>query len=256
MFNLASKFLGSLLDPLIPALLLALLALLVWKRRGLALRFSIASFALLLLCSTKFVELLLVRSLEAQSQDLGVNVPQVQAIVVLGGAIEMPSGIHHSVGLIAPGDRLLAAFRLYRAGKAPIVLCSGGQNPIGATGTTPEAAGMASLLAEWDIPQSAIHIETGSINTRENAVRSYEMLAPLGIRRILLVTSAMHMPRAAGAFRKVGFQIIPAPADFRSGWGEPDFFSRWRPRAHYLIDAEEALHEWLGIGVYRLRGWM
>jgi uncharacterized SAM-binding protein YcdF (DUF218 family) len=256
MFNLASKLLGAFLDPLVLAILLAGCGLLVWKRRQLALRLSIASLAVLLFASTKFVERALVLSLENQSHDAGLDVPPAQAIVVLGGAIEMPSGIHHSVELIASSDRMLAAYRLYRAGKAPLVLCSGGNNPIGATGATPEAAGMASLLTEWNVPAAAIRIETGSINTRENAVGSYRMLAPLGIHRILLVTSAMHMPRAAGAFRKAGFEVVMAPADFRSGWGSPDFLSQWRPRAEYLDDTEDALHEWLGIAVYRLRGWM
>jgi uncharacterized SAM-binding protein YcdF (DUF218 family) len=115
---------------------------------------------------------------------------------------------------------------------------------------------MASLLEEWNIPSAAIRIETGSINTHENAIRSCQILAPLGIRQILLVTSAMHMPRAAAAFRKAGFQVTVAPADFRSGWGEPDYLSRWLPRAQYLVDTEDALHEWMGIGIYRLRGWM
>jgi uncharacterized SAM-binding protein YcdF (DUF218 family) len=76
---------------------------------------------------------------------------------------------------------------------------------------------MARLLEEWNIPSTGVQIEGGSIDTHENAIRSYQVLAPLGIRRILLVTSAMHMPRAAGAFRKAGFEVIAAPADFRTG---------------------------------------
>ena len=113
------------------------------------------------------------------------------------------------------------------------------------------------MLQEWGgLPAAAVRIEGGSINTRENALRSYEMLAPLGIRRILLVTSATHMPRAAGAFRKAGFEVIAAPADFHSGWGESDFFSQCVPRPENLVETEVALHEWVGVGVYRLRGWM
>src|SRR5271165_5697826 len=132
----------------------------------------------------------------------------------------MPTTRHHLTGLIDPSDRLLAAFRLYRAGKAPLVFCTGGRNPLGGIGRTPEALRMARLLEEWNIPSTAIQIEGGSINTHDNAVLSYQMLAPRGVRRILLVTSAMHMHRAAGAFRKAGFEVIAVPADFRSGWGE------------------------------------
>jgi uncharacterized SAM-binding protein YcdF (DUF218 family) len=115
---------------------------------------------------------------------------------------------------------------------------------------------MARLLEEWNIPPTAIQIEGGSINTHENAIRSYEVLAPQGIHRILLVTSAMHMPRAAGAFRKAGFEVVAVPADFHSGWRDPDILSRWFPSADNLRDSYTALHEWLGIATYRLRGWI
>jgi uncharacterized SAM-binding protein YcdF (DUF218 family) len=256
MFNLASKLLAPLLDPLAVAILLAVCALLVWKRRRLAVRLSIGSAALLLAFSSKVVERPLVRSLEGQSSDSGMDVPPAQAIVVLGGAIRMPSGIHHAAGLTDSSDRLLVALRLYRSGKAPLILCSGGINPIGATGPTPEAVRMAGLLEEWNVPSSAIRIETGSIDTRQNALRSYQALAPAGIRKILLVTSGMHMPRAAGAFRKVGFEVVAAPADFRSGWGESNFLTGWLPKSDNLVDSGLALHEWLGICVYRLHGWM
>jgi uncharacterized SAM-binding protein YcdF (DUF218 family) len=64
------------------------------------------------------------------------------------------------------------------------------------------------------------------------------------------------MPRAAGAFRKAGFEVIPAPADFHSGWGEGTTIEKWLPTANNLVKSDAALHEWLGIGIYRLRGWM
>jgi len=236
--------------------LLAACALLAWKRRRLAIRLLAASVALLLVFTSAAMTRALVRSLEDQYRDSGLDVPQAQAIVVLGGAIHMPSGFHHSTGLVDPSDRLLAAFRLYRAGKAPLLFCSGGNNPIGSRpGETPEAIWMARLLEEWNIPSNAIQVETGSTNTRQNAIRSYQTLAPGGIRRILLVTSAMHMPRAAGAFRKAGFEVVAAPADFHSGWDEPNVLA-WVPKANNLVISGAALHEWLGIAIYRLRGWM
>jgi uncharacterized SAM-binding protein YcdF (DUF218 family) len=168
----------------------------------------------------------------------------------------MPFGRHRQSGLIESSDRLLLAFRLYRAGKAPVIFCSGGNNPLGSPAAkAPESAGMTGLLAEWGVPPGAIKAEGGSINTRENALITFQSLAPRGVRRIILVTSAMHMPRAAGAFRKAGFEVIAAPADFRTGWGEPNAISRWLPSAHNLVESQAAMHEWLGVLVYRLRGW-
>jgi len=257
MFNIASKLLAPLLSPLTLAVLLAVCSLLAWTHRRIAIRLLIASVTFLVVFSSTIPSSALVRSLEDQYPDSGMEVPAAQAIVVLGGAIRMPSGSHHATALVESSDRILTAFRLYRAGKAPLVFCSGGNSPMaGQTGKTPEADWMAALLREWNIPQSAIRLEGQSINTRENAVRSYRMLAPLGVHRILLVTSAMHMPRAAGAFRKAGFVVVAAAADFHSGWGEPNFLSLWSLRADNLVDTEEALHEWLGIGIYRLRGWI
>jgi len=257
MYNLASKLLGPLCDPFILAVVLAVCALVFWKRRRLSFRLLVISIALLLIFGSGLVATALARSLESQSRDSGLNVPPAQAIVVLGGAIHMPGGIHHQTGLIDASDRLLAAFRLYRAGKAPLIFCSGGNNPLaGYAGQTAESVWFARLLEEWDVPSAAIEVESGSINTHENAVRTYQALAPRGIRRILLVTSAMHMPRAAGAFRKVGFDVIAAPADFHSGWREPGILIQCLPSASNLGNSEAALHEWLGIAVYRLHGWI
>jgi len=257
MYNIASKLLAPLFDPFTLAILLAVAALLTWSRRRLALRFLLASILVLVIFSTSFVPNLLVRSLEEQYRDAGVDVPPAQAIVVLGGALRLPSGRHGLSALIDPTDRLLEAFRLYRSGKAPLIFCSGGNNPIGSpAGQLPEATWMARLLEEWSIPATAIQVETGSINTRENALLSYQALAPRGIRRIILVTSAMHMRRAVGAFRKVGFEVLAVPADFRTGWAEEPLLSRLLPKPDNLSFSEEALREWLGILVYRLRGWI
>jgi uncharacterized SAM-binding protein YcdF (DUF218 family) len=257
MYNLTSKLLAPLLDPLTLTILLAICALLAWKRRRLALRLLIASVALLLVFTSSFLVGALVGSLEDQYPDAAVDVPPAQAIVVLSGILHMPSAIHHLTGLLDSSDRLLVAFRLYRAGKAPLVFCTGGNGHIGSqSGKTPEATWMARLLEEWNIPSAAIQVEGESINTHENAVRTYQALAPRGIRRILLVTSAMHMPRAAGAFRKAGFEVIAVPADFRTGWGEANPLAKWLPSPDNLRNSDAALHEWLGIAIYRLRGWM
>jgi uncharacterized SAM-binding protein YcdF (DUF218 family) len=115
---------------------------------------------------------------------------------------------------------------------------------------------MRLLLVEWGIPDAAIQVEGGSINTRENALFSHQLLARRGIGRIILVTSAIHMPRAAAAFRKAGFDVVAAPADFQTGWGESSAMFRWIPTAGALGGSSRAIREWLGLSVYRLRGWV
>lgn len=95
-----------------------------------------------------------------------------------------------------------------------------------------------------------------AIVVRENALFSHQLLSRRGIERIILVTSAIHMPRAAGAFRKVGFDVVAAPADFQTGWGESSAMCRWIPATGALGGSSRALREWLGLSVYRLRGWV
>jgi len=63
------------------------------------------------------------------------------------------------------------------------------------------------------------------------------------------------MPRAAATFRKVGFEVTPVPADFLTGWGAPDLLFRLLPDPGPLSQSHVALKEWLGLIVYRLRGW-
>src|SRR5689334_8357036 len=94
----------------------------------------------------------LLRPLEDRYPDREMDaIPVAQAIVVLGGNLHMPSPRHGSIGLIDSSDRLQMALRLYRAGKAPLIVCSGGGR-----NQTAEAQGMALLLQEWGVPSTAL----------------------------------------------------------------------------------------------------
>jgi uncharacterized SAM-binding protein YcdF (DUF218 family) len=199
----------------------------------------------------------LVRTLEDQYPDHGVaRVPEAPAIVVLGGALNMPSDSHSSVEINSSSDRLLEALRLYRAGKASLVVVSSGGNPLFSKARNMHVAeAMRSILEEWGVPSSAILAEDASIDTRQNALFTRRLLEQRGIGRVLLVTSAIHMPRAASAFRKVGFDVVPVPADFLTGWEEQTALFNWFPSSTAMANSRDAIHEWLGLWVYRLRGW-
>lgn len=258
MYNIASKILPLFLDPLAVLIVLLVSAFLIRKQRPKLFEVTfVVTVILLAIAACPAVEGWLTRSLESQYPDTGAeSYPAAQAIVVLGGTIHIPSGIHHSSGIIGTSDRLLMALRLYHAGKAPLVIVSGGNNPLGGeVPEQPEAQTMRLLLEEWGVPDAAIEVESGSINTRENAVYSHRLLAARSIGRIILVTSAFHMPRAAAAFRKVGFEVTAAPADFRTGWRESNSILDWIPEAGALAGSSGAMHEWLGVLTYRIRGW-
>lgn len=252
MFVYLSKILPAVLAPfsLVLLLITCALAFRKWRTRALG-----AAFVLLLIPASPWVSNFLVGTLERRYPDNGAEaLPSADAIVVLGGAIHIPDRTHPSSHLLDPSDRLLVGLRLYHARKAPLIVCSGGNLALfGEASKVPEAEVMSSLLEEWGVPKDAILAEGGSVNTHENAIRSQERLAPRNIHKILLVTSAMHMPRAVATFRKAGFDVIPAPADFLSGWDRNAL--DWIPNPQSMIDSERALREWLGLWTYRIRGW-
>jgi uncharacterized SAM-binding protein YcdF (DUF218 family) len=250
-----SQLFQNLTHPLSLATLLLLAGVLLW-RRGLKGRILCAlALALIVIFASPATSEALLRSLENQHPDTPVDsMPPAQAIVVLGGSLHSPNRLHQQSALLEASDRELRAVRLYKAGKAPLILASGGGFHVTA-GRPAESYAMSALMKEWGVPQQAILIEDRSTNTRENALFSFEILNARQIRRILLVTSASHMPRAAAAFRKVGFDVIPAPADFHTGWTALDLPLSWIPNADALVESDIALKEWLGLTVYRLRGW-
>jgi len=259
MFNLASKVLFLFVEP--PALIFLLLicAWILRKRLSKAsASMYAAAVALLFVLGCPTTSQWLVHSLEDRYPDRGLTgVSNAQAIIVLGGALNLPSDAHPFVGLVNTSDRIEAGLRLYRAGKAPVIVASGGDSPLNPKARTlQEADETRRLLEEWGVPDSAIIVENKSINTRENALFTRKILAARGIDHIILVTSALHMPRAAATFRKAGFDVVPVPADFRSGWEEQLSIFNWLPASGCLIDSRNVIHEWLGYFIYWLRGWV
>lgn len=252
----ASKVLPLFVYPLGLSLILVAIAVMMPRRPGTRRLLCIAAFLILAAFSSDFVSQALVHSLESQTPVRTVeDLPVVQAIVVLGGYLHPPGGSNKTLDFSEACDRLLHGMRLYRARKAPLILLTGGNIPFMGSARMSEAAAARDILREWGVPAESILLDEQSFNTEENARYSYRILSAKGIRRILLVTSAFHMPRSQAVFRKAGFDSVPAPTDFRSGWGQPDVLFQWLPDPEHLYLSTTALKEWLGLGIYRLRGW-
>ena len=175
----------------------------------------------------------------------------VDAVVVLGGAMEAaapPERLYPNLG--AAVDRVWHAARIYRAGKAPVILVSGGNLPWSNI-ERPEAEVMAELLEELGIPASAILRESASRTTRDNRDFSLPLLRTHDIRRILLVTSALHLPRALALFQDSDLVVIPAPTDVEVIESSAAHPLRWLPDAQALADSSRAFKEYLGAWVDR-----
>ncbi|PSB20566.1 YdcF family protein [Phormidesmis priestleyi ULC007] len=261
MFLFVSKLLPLLFYPLgLSCLLLIVAFLLLWKRPRLAAIPIVAVLLILLLGSNARVSDGLARSLEFQN--LPTELPKTDAIVVLGGCTESAVAPRPWVEVREEGDRVLYAAKLYRDGKAPRLILSGGRIDWRRSGSA-ESEDMAVLLEPMGVPRSAMLQDPSSLNTRENAVNVKQIMEAQGIRRVLLVTSAMHMPRSLMIFRKLGMEAIAAPTDFTSTQFDPQQVNTTEanildalPDADQLRRTTRALKEYVGIAVYWLRGWV
>ncbi|MBN3921655.1 YdcF family protein [Nostoc sp. NMS4] len=263
MFLYLSKLLPLFFYPLGLACVSLVVALVtLWKRPRTAAIAIAFSLSLLLFCSNAWIAKSLVRSLEWQNLP-PAQIPNAEAIVVLGGATKSAFFPRPTVDLSEAGDRVIYAAQLYRQKKAPIIILSGGRIDWRGSGS-PESADMATILTSIGIPFEAIVQEPDSLNTYQNAVNVGKILSSRGIRQVLLVTSAMHIPRSLQIFQRQGINAIPAPTDFLVSEGELQELGN-TPKAailNLLPDTENlhqftsALKEYIGYFVYRLRGWL
>ena len=173
---------------------------------------------MLWISSTPGVANLLVDYLEGQSFALAPEAaPKADAILVLGGAVAgAKPPTRPTIGLGPSSTRVLYAAALYRAGKAPWIVVAAGNRPEYAQEQV-EADAIREFLLQLGVPSSAILMERGSQTTRQNAANVLPVLQKLGAKRVLLVTSGVHMPRALKTFVKIwaghGPQLIPAVTD-------------------------------------------
>ncbi len=215
--------------------------------RGMAL----LGVTLLALMSMPAVADLMVRPLERRYPVLTpAQTSQAQAIVVLAaGSLEQaPEYQDRDVPDYVALARLRYAARLQHQTGLPL-LVSGGNVRVEAPGQN-KASAMADALRE-DFQTPVRWIEGRSENTEQNALFSAALLRADGVHRVLLVTDAMHMPRAMLAFEQAGLTATAAPTVFFSlpGWRWPALL----PSAEGLRRSWYASYEWLGLGWYLLR---
>jgi len=243
-----SYALSSLVLPPTSLLLLTLLGLALLKRRP---RLAVTVIALsqltLLALATPVVAGALAHTLEPPplaAEDL----KRAQAIVILAGGSKR--------GALEWGGETVSDFTLQRV-RYGVQLARSSGLPVYVTGGVPpgarhaEAALMADVLAR-DYGVTARWIDSAAETTRGNAQMAARDLQPLGIKRVVLVTTAIHMPRSQHAFEAAGFTVIPAATDYAGQ--RPFSADQLVPNAGALRTAHFVLREWISRGVYRLLG--
>jgi uncharacterized SAM-binding protein YcdF (DUF218 family) len=264
MFVFLSKLLPFFVYPVGLIVIFLALALMLYKYTRLRTTSLVLAFVILLVTSNHWVAVSLVRSLEWQYLPSG-ETPKAEVIVLLGGGTDAAEPPRSMVQVNGAGQRVLYTASLYKQARAAHILVSGGNLEfVGPQQSTP-AQDMETLLVFMGVPEQAIWMENRSQNTYENAVDCALLLKSKGIQKIILVTSAMHMPRSVALFQKQGLTVIPAPADFsvtQAGW----FDLTHAPFAAQVVDilpsssnmnmTTNALKEYLGILTYRINGWI
>jgi uncharacterized SAM-binding protein YcdF (DUF218 family) len=244
------KIVSLLISPLGTALWLLAIGLLLsqlarrpgWRKAGIGV--AAAGFAWLWVWSMPVASEGLRGWLENQAGPRTLDaMPAAPVLVVLGGGVSGPRlPLRPDPDLAASADRMWHAARLYRAGKAQKLILSGGTVR---TGDASEAEAMQAFLLDLGVPASAMVLETGSTDTRGNARQTARLLAAEQVDTVMLVTSALHMPRARKAFEQAGLKVIPAPTDFEVIEAPADWL-RWLPDAAALNGSARAMKELVG----------
>lgn len=166
--------------------------------------------------------------------------PEADAIVCLGGGMDVATNVVHGANICPASDRAWMAARLWKAGKAPKIIC---------TGRTSKASTLG-LLMDFGVPESAIVFMENARNTEEEA-KGIAALLPSA--RVLVVTSAFHMRRAKLMFEKYakGVGIIPAPTDFEATIGFDNGFELRELQPGTSFMNEVYLREWIGYLGYK-----
>lgn len=225
--------------------MLGVIALLIGAlgRRRLAWGLSALAIFWLTLWSTPAASIWLRGIIEGEPVDALVeDLRSAGAIVILGGGVGPPLAPNARPNLGGAVDRVWYGASLYHAGKAPIVVLSGGSDA--QTTRMSEADAMLWLLRDLGVPDSAVVMEDKSRNTEQNAQFTAIILKERGISEILLVTSALHMPRAFKRFQAEGLVVTPAPTDYEAQASEA--WRGWIPDAGALDGSARAMKEIVG----------
>lgn len=242
---IVSKFAISLISPLGSSLFGGIIAVLLglFGRSRLALYFGILAVVWLGVWSLPVASDWLRAQLEQQFPAVPVEaLPPAEVAVVLGGGIYPREYRQRWPNLKSTADRVWHAARIYHAGKARVLLLSGGHNP--RISATSEAVAMRSFLQDMGVPYEAIWLEQRSRSTTQNAEFSARWLQARSLDRVILVTSALHMPRSVALFEAQGLSVIPAATDHQVQ--ERPLWQYWLPAASALDGSARAIKELVG----------
>ncbi|NQU64014.1 MAG: YdcF family protein [SAR324 cluster bacterium] len=251
MFFYISKIITFLIDPLTIILFLLLFFILKGTKRFSTRLFFYSLFLVLFLASTNFfADSLLYRLEHVEKPSLLLD--HYDAVIVLTGMTHRQYSSEDRIEFSDAVDRILAGISLVKNGKADFLLISGGDGSL-ARQYQPEARILEKFSLQWGLKKEQILIDDTSRNTYENAVESAKLIQTHKMKKLLLITSAFHMVRSRGCFKKMGLDVDIYPVDYLAGKEVTDFLG-YLPSSVSLAKTNLAIHELVGIFVYGITG--
>lgn len=253
------KSLADFLEP--PGLLWLVLTVMtfvpLWRRKSRAALLPGTAWLLLTLTAASPLSPMLMGWLESRWPPVRLEeLPQCDAVVVLGGGLEPSEREPAEMHLMGGSDRLFAALAVARAGKARVLVIGGGRTVNGHPSGS-ESAGARAWVERWQLTTVPVQVLGACVDTHDEAVKVAALCRENGWKKVAVVTSAFHMTRTNAVFVKAGVPVHPVPCDYQSPRmrGVP---LRWLhvPNNSNLAHFETWLHEMIGLCVYRLRGWI
>jgi len=174
---------------------------------------------------------------------------RIDGIIVLAGAEDISvTAARGQPSFSDGGERLTTFVWLAHVYPDAVLLFAGGSGSLTNQENKPSIVA-SKIFSQIGLDPKRVLYESDSKNTSENALKSYELIKPTPDKRWILVTSAFHMPRSVGLFRKVGWNVIPYPVDFKTTKRAGLSFN-----LQNIGSFSQGIREWIGLLVYRTFG--
>lgn len=250
MFFYISKFLFFLIQPFTWIIGLLILAIFQRRKRG---RWLISATIIAYLFSSPLFYEPFAKAWEYPTIDPTEIKDTFKLAVVLGGMVSYDE-VNHLIRFNKNADRILAVLPLYFDGRVKNILIAGGSGRI--YQDEKEAQILADYLIKIGVDSSDLLLEQRSRNTYENALYSKQLIDSLQIsEKVLVSTSALHMRRSLACFQKQNVSAVPFSVD-EDVVDEPNaWISKLIPSADVLVKWYRLIHEWVGINIYKMKGY-
>lgn len=257
MFFALSKIIDFILLPISWIFILMLIALLSKKEKNRK-KALVANLIILFLISNEAFVNFFQSQYESQEIQLKPAEKYTWAVVLGGGMIRGGRQDEQAIHVGETADRMMQPILLYKQGQIKKILITGGNTSIGELriDRSEESKKTKALMVAMGVKESDIFVETQARNTHENASYTAKKLALFSQKdSILLITSAMHMPRSIACFEKVGFKVKAFPVDFKKKDTPQGILSYVFPTSENLDKMSDLIREAAGFVIYKMVGY-